>query len=80
MTAESEEGPSHTAIDLGPVSVDQLGAYVSRLHANGNQIFKKNYEVSSRANHVGRLYYVCITVGFGQWRERSQGHCGKDPR
>ena len=44
VTAEPEEDPTHTA-DLGAVSVDQLGAYVTKLHAKGNQLFKENYKV-----------------------------------
>ena len=44
VSAEHEESPSHSA-NLGPVSVDQLGGYVTELHTSDNHMFKANYKV-----------------------------------
>jgi len=39
-------------VNLGPVTVDQLGGYVSELHANGNTKFKENYKVDFKAYNM----------------------------
>ncbi len=46
VRGENEEPPPvNKNIDLGPLPVEQLGVFVSDLHANGNLKFKDAYKV-----------------------------------
>ncbi len=71
VSGENEEpAPVNQSIDLGPLPVEQLGVFVSNLHANGNLKFKDAYKVncslimSLLLNNNNNL---CCRVDIGQW-------------